>query len=1060
MTSTVDMPRHLDCLRIELVSAHSPERLLQHAAEPLLVAPSARSGESPRLPTCDVLLVLRQGGLRDDLLALAARKRVPGWLDPPVATFHELPLWLGSSDRIPLTDWARAVLVQRLMREHGGDSLSPVAAQPGFIDAVDRLLGELGSAGVTPEAFHEAVRLSAPFRDPVDLTRDETLATIYHAWVDLLQASRVRDGRATLADTATFLSENPAEVSRQLGTRRQMHIVGLTDLRGGWRQLLAVLDRTPCLDRVVLYAAPGILEAEGLRPARITVLPEPLTATALPARLFTPSERGEPTCTVARITAPDPQREAEEVVHRIRILVDRGVPMHRIAVVSRRARPTTDLVLGTLARAGLSGSARRRMTLGEIPVVRALTALFTAAADGWTRHGLVSLARQPYFRHQLDPDTLNRIGFESPVRGLAGWRGALLALEGQSRAERTGAADSGETRRLRAPPPRIIRRAREGFEQFDTAVHEIDPPRPLAHWLRWLERFLADDPLEIGTRIWEVPEKDWDLARVDLAGWRGVTTAVREWRAALDRWSPGDGDDAPISVRAFRDQLRNVLSGDVALWTPVRKGVQVLEALAATGRSWEHLFLMGMNAGEFPVSPSISPLLHEEDRDVLHRAGLPLDGNDRRALRERHHFRLLVGSAEHLTVSRSGRDAAGRETLPSPFLDTLSDVAEVTHERIGARRVITPGIPFYPTSRALFTARHTAEVERDRARARPGLWSGLITRPDLLAILDERFGDGYAWSPSSLESHAKCPWSWFAQRLLRLERGDDPGDEADPAARGTLWHDTLRRFFDRAAQHGGSPVVLDRERLESLEPVLDDVLGEAWEVAISTGWLGPEALHEVTRASTRRALWRYLEWEVEEIEKERASNRGNAPKRLRTGVAHHELTFEDVVLERNGVRMKYRGTIDRVEFGVDERVPNPENWIAAVDYKSSKWSTPGSGSAGAWGDEIVLQIPLYAHALRSLYPEARIARTEYRAVKSREAVHVLQLATVDWKTGAIVPDADAAMRLETSLDAVVAHVRSIRGGVFPIAVPPSCTCPPWCPGRDICRIPGGPREAF
>lgn len=1059
MSSTDVMAQHLNCLKIELVCAHNPERLLQQAAEPLLL-PSVPPGGGSRLPVADTLLVLRQGGLRDDLLALAARKRVPGWLDPPVAIFHELPLWLGASDHVPLTDFDRAVLVQRLMRGHGGEMLSPVASQPGFIDAVDRFLGELGSAGITPEAFDDAVRLVAPVCDPVDRARDESLAAIYRAWVSLLRANRVRDGRTALVDTAALLSDNPDDVSRRLGTRKQLRIVGLTDLRGGWRHLLAALDRTPCFDRVVLYTAPGILEAEGLRPARTTVLPEPLTATALPARLFMGSERGEPTRTVSSFTAPDPRREVEEVVRRIRILVDRGVPMNRIAVVSRRSRPTVDLVLGALTRAGLSGSARRRMTLGEIPVVRALTALFSAAADGWTRHGLVSLARQPYFRHQLAPDILNRIGFESPVRGLAAWRGALLALEQRARAERDGATDSDEPRRVGTPPPGFVRRAREGFEQFETAVLEIDPPRPLTHWLRWLERFLADDPLEIGTRIWEVPENDWDLARVDQAGWRGVTTAVREWRAALDRWSSTNGDEAPIQVTVFRDHLRNVLSGDVAVWTPVRKGVQVLEALAATGRGWEHLFLVGMNAGEFPVAPSVSPLLHEEDRDRLRRAGLPLDGNDQRALRERHHFRLLVGSAEHLTVSRSARNAAGHDTLPSPFLDALSEVAHITPERIGAHRVITPGIPFYRTSRALFTARHAAEVERDRARPRPGLWSGLITRPDLLATLNERFGDGYAWSPSSLESHAKCPWSWFAQRLLRLEQGADPGDEADPAARGTLWHDTLRRFFDRAAERCGSPVVLNRERLATLEPVLDEVLNEAWEVALSTGWLGSEALHEVTRASTRRALWRYLEWEAGEIEKERASNRGNAPKRLRTGVAHHELTFQDVLLEREGVRMKYRGTIDRVELGVDERVPNPETWIAAVDYKSTRWSTPGGGSAGAWGDDIVLQIPLYAHALRTLYPDARIARTEYRAVKSREAVHVLQLATVDWKTGAIVPDAEAALRLESSLDAVVSHVRSIRGGVFPLAVPSSCTCPPWCPGRDICRIPGGPREAF
>lgn len=88
---------------LQTVTDPCPGTLLEAAAGAFLQPRGAASGDIP------YLLVLRQGGLRDDLVALAAERGVPGWFDPPLAVFHEIPRWLGATDRKPLGDFGETL---------------------------------------------------------------------------------------------------------------------------------------------------------------------------------------------------------------------------------------------------------------------------------------------------------------------------------------------------------------------------------------------------------------------------------------------------------------------------------------------------------------------------------------------------------------------------------------------------------------------------------------------------------------------------------------------------------------------------------------------------------------------------------------------------------------------------------------------------------------------------------------------------------------------------------------------------------------------------------------
>ena len=980
---------------------------------------------------------------------------MPGWFDPPLCVFHELPEWLGSTDRKPCDDFERAVLLGGVLRRLGGEVFGRMHRAEDFIASVDRLFGELIAEGVSPERFGAALEANGQ-RDRFERQRDSELGMAYAEYHVSLGRRGRRDGRDTWLDCASAVAADAAGLARRLGGRREIRLFGLQDPRGGWRGLLRALSASPALDRVVIYSWGELELGDGIEPS----VERLETGSSVGASLFTdaPIVRDGPSVDV--ISAPDVERELEMVATRVRALVDGGTPLARIAVVARQARPYMDLALSALDKAGVPATARRRIALGEVPVARALRALLAAAADGWSRHALVELAEQPYAATELDARILNFAGFRRRVRGLSAWGQALreLVAEAEREEERRRGGEEPDGHGKPLPPLMRCREAADGFDRFAARAAALDGSRTLREWLAWLERLLTADPWNIRDRVHHVPGSRFDIVRIDLEGWRGVTQIVQGWRAALDLWG---GADDTIDVAEFYRQLSDLLEGDVAFWTETQRGVQVLEGLAAAYRTFDHVFLVGLEAGRFPLPASASPILDDRERQALREAGLPLESRATWDARERELFAVLVAGAGRLTVSYPRLDASGREVVRSAFVEELGDVVRLIgageREAVPASCVIIPGIRLYTEPGLRDQAVHAARVEWGRRSGRLSPWNGLIEDPALLAHLVAEFGDDRLWSPTQLESYAKCPWSYLSARLLGLDRLGDPDEEMDAATRGSLLHDALRRFYQRAQARTGGPVFLLGTDLDWAQPMMIEALDESLADARGRKWLGNVLLLPAKREELRRMLERFLEWEVQEHEDMANTRKKNAPRRVRTAVAEHEVGFTDVVLDRGGVRFRFRGSVDRVEIGVDERIDDPGRFIAAVDYKTTRYAVPGAGAKEAWADGVVLQVPLYAYALARMRPDTETARVEYRAVKKPDSVHALELYQFDKSTGAAVRNGEAVALMDAALDRVAEHVLRARRGEFPAAPPDSCGCPSFCHAIEICRVAGGPR---
>lgn len=1039
-----------------------PAQLLEHAVDGLF--PLAPASAARPWPTLSAWVVLRQGGLRDDLIRLAGRRSVPGWFDAPLCLFNELGArWMADPVHAPLNDAEREALISVLLEEHAVAFFGGTHGAEAWVPAVDRFLGEVIAEGIAPVDLARV--LAATADDGPSRQRAEALGTVFSAWEGrLAQLGRV-DGRDTKVRLARAIEDDPDAFAARLGGRREIRIVGLADLRGGWRPLLRALAASRAVDRVeILTSAPLTIEGVTAQEVRTD-------GSSLAAALFssvTPSAT-HAGARIALLEAPDGAREVEHVAVRVRALLDAGVEPREIAVIAREARPTVDTVAAALGRLGVPVTARGRTALGHTAPGRAIAAILRAAAESWSRHSIAELAEHPLLRTGLDPAVVDHVGYASAMGSLDGWRDEFARL--LARCESRARGDDDEERRAALPPLEQVRATVEAWARLAPRLAPLLERRDFGAWCGWAADLLDDGAWGISARL-AAPCADEDVWRADLRAREAIADLLRTWREASEAFA---FRSKPLDAAAFGDRFALMLAQDLVTPPVTDFGVVVAEALAAGWRSFAHVFVVGLSAGAFPRRPSHGPLFDPVERRALAAAGLSLDPVDAWRDRERELFRVLcAGARGTLTLSWPAMDAEGREVARSAYVDEVIAVlarregiagdAEIEPALIARGRLtivptheqLVPGFPVIDSPDTFDRARELAARENARSGA-VGPWNGGIEDDALVADLAARYGPAYEWSATQLEEAAKCRWHWFAARQLRLEQRTDADDLMEPTTRGSILHDALDRFFVKAGEAFGTPVHLRAEHAAPAAALLAASLDEAWSAIEQRGeWLGPVATRAVARAEMRADLEDYLAFEVDWNEKSYSKHATKSRANVRTGAVRGEFAFRGVRLRGAGVEFLLRGLVDRVDRGVDARVAGAERYLAAIDYKSTKYSTPAAGDKAAWDDGIVLQVPLYAAALRALHPGDQLARMEYRTIRKPEVVHQLVLAPLKGDALQDAPEAEA--KLARALDAAGTKIAELRRGDLPISPTESAGCSKYCPARDICRIPGGPQD--
>ena len=483
----------------------------------------------------------------------------------------------------------------------------------------------------------------------------------------------------------------------------------------------------------------------------------------------------------------------------------------------------------------------------------------------------------------------------------------------------------------------------------------------------------------------------------------------------------GNGANTTRLSNLLQEVRRSLGSESQLFGAPDRNGLRVLEATDVRGLHFRAVFMAGLIEGGFPLTAGRDWIYPHEERDRLREYGLTLeDISPNTLLKEEHYFyQVACRATERLYLSRPLMLEDDTETVASYYVDELrraiapyrveteiirrdydgkhlAAASTANEMKIGLvrqqerhlHRGQREGLLPQPRIKRLLTlarndgflsdgALRRIEIERERCGPFFGPYDGIITDPDLVRLLKQKFGADFVHSASGLSVYGNCPYRFFAQRVLRLEPRGEAALDLQAIDAGKLLHDILRRFFE---QHRREPLhKLDRKKLQTeLATIADRVFDEHERVVPPLN----KQIWKIDREIRKILLDQVLLYELElqeAAEREQVlpayfevafGGMKSAAKDPESKDEPLELTRETFVGEES---IKISGQIDRVDVARD-------NTIVAYDYKLSTGSSRSDITSGR-----SLQLPIYLEALEKLIlPAHPIAGGGYYVIRGAQ----------------------------------------------------------------------------
>ncbi|MGZ9189897.1 MAG: PD-(D/E)XK nuclease family protein, partial [Nitrospira sp.] len=313
------------------------------------------------------------------------------------------------------------------------------------------------------------------------------------------------------------------------------------------------------------------------------------------------------------------------------------------------------------------------------------------------------------------------------------------------------------------------------------------------------------------------PMSPWDDAGDVREALSNVFTQLRE----LDRLA------VDITWDEWTETFMQLLERTTYAVAPAsHDGVQVLDAMAARGLGFRALFIVGLNEKVFPRFIHEDGFLRDRHRLILSETlGYKIDQKLQGYAEEALLFELLRSAAsERLYLSYQRADTAGRPLAPSTYLDTIGALArqpdtesvfalprrwpdraglalfapplltreELTVSTVLQGRDVSELLEVVGRDGHLFSHGLAAQGAIESDQPSLNAFDGMLEHPTAHWALVSRRG----FSPTALESYARCPFQYFADQVLELESvRQSPSMELSPPAMGQLCHEALRHCY-------------------------------------------------------------------------------------------------------------------------------------------------------------------------------------------------------------------------------------------------------------------------
>ncbi len=971
-----------------------------------------------------------------------------------------------------------AELLKQMRDEDQLKTFQSIAETRGFVSVLAGLIDELKQNSVDVEDFARAARsqkdheLAAIYRRYQDILRQSDLADVEgEGWLALATLRR----RPAIASQVDMLlahgydqftpvqAELLAELSRSVG---QTHIT-LTALPDA--EASALPNRSLATRRRLQSAyAKRHLSLEQRRHDAIQTNRHP-ALNRLGQALFRDHPGGSSGDVITLIEMPDPAEEARAVMRSIKKLLLDGVSADDILIALRDWTLYAEYFEWGREGYGLPLLLHYDRAFGGAPVIAALMDLLELPPR-FRRRDLLDVLRSPYFDWNLDDnllDLLDRASLEQ--RFLGGPPEDWLGLVQRARHSSETLADS--------QTPMTARQAHnltQGLQAFFAATRPPDDSG-LSEYIRWLEALLGEEsaaeaeqesPGASPNVIRNARESDAVNRAIgdrDIKALARLKSILRALLASDDALQAAMGRSKPTSWAEFISELKYVLEtgADDSINQPRTGKALVTTAAEARGLPHEHVFILGLAEGVFPAEIAQDPLYLDSERRQMQERGIGLATRAERFDDRGLFYELISLPRKSLTLSRrtfqGGRawiesylwravraafpdaplarrsvgaviepnEAANSAELLVAIADQLNQPkASVAESALGARNWLESQRDGKQAWRRL---RYNRAVEMRRLFNAPfDQYTGLLSRPAHLDEVARRLGDERVWSASQLNDFGYCPFRFFAKRLLKLTRTQEPETGLDALQFGALHHRILEETYSRIRSRQLEIAEANQaEALDILAVVADDLFARApeqYDFQASASWL-----EQCTLMLKRlEALVR------QDFSPERRTLAGSPryAHRLEARIDEFRLDLGD-----GGPPLRLTALIDRID--------NEAGQLVVIDYKT--------GSATINREDMEMgrdfQMMIYLSALMSEFAEMGADED----VAGGMFWHLRNLKV----SGSLLTDDEDDLRLLEKAKAHIAnHLRMARAGQFPVQPPKleNGKCTRYCEFSRLCRI--------
>ena len=535
---------------------------------------------------------------------------------------------------------------------------------------------------------------------------------------------------------------------------------------------------------------------------------------------------------------------------------------------------------------------------------------------------------------------------------------------------------------------------------------------------------------------------------------KAIDTFIKTVNEILDLLEEEYTSQTKFSLKFFLNQIRTaVASARYNIKEKPGYGVQVTTLNEIRGLEFDYLFICGLCDGDLPTryTPEVflsgSFFKHEQNHQV----------------EERYHFYQSLCSWKKKLYLTHPLSEETRELVQSFFLTEFKNLFEVTGKdetnylnKIYSEDELLRAVGFigvdsfkekYDEKQIPVNLENIRQsISISNLRTKDPFAASAYTGDIYKSLLenDKDWLDSLKnnrYSTSQLETYAKCPYKYFAERILNLEQIAEPVEEVEALEMGSILHNILYDFYARLKNKN---IILFNCSQDELKYAGDLLFSIAEKKVEDANFKSPLSFYDREKIlginNNRRSSILY-----EFLKAEREQKDGFVPAFLEVGFGFPD-NYEIPESVRN-IKVKdiaVRGKIDRIDIN------NEEMAFKVIDYKlGGRKPTDEDLRTG-----ISLQLPLYMFAAKELIkaqlkkdfePEgADIYSLRYRE-KYFGRLPVKSLSS---------DKSSAEILIESCLDSIAEYVQSISTGKFHLTQlkdRENKVCR-FCSFRAICRI--------